>query len=107
MPRRTAQFGPEAGSCCWQGTLCREAAKDKAGTMRRARIQGRNPQDHLMAAAAPLHSQVITHNGGGGWIMSRKGVQLGEETSAMACEPLSRGKDSGRLWLSPRPGRRS
>lgn len=28
-----AQFGPEAGSCRWQGTLCREAAKDKAGTM--------------------------------------------------------------------------
>lgn len=61
-----------------------------------------------MAAAAPLHSQVMTPNGGGrGWIMSRKGVQLEEETSAMACEPLSRGKDSGRLWLSPWPGQRS
>ena len=61
-----------------------------------------------MADAAPLHSQVMTRSGGGrGWIMSRKGVQLEEETSAMACGPLSRGKDSGRLCLSPRPGRRS
>ena len=69
--------------------------------MRRARIQGRNPQDHLMAAAAPLHAQVMTHNGGpwggAGGGMSRRGVRL-EEASAVACEPLSRGKDSGRLW---------
>ena len=50
-----------------------------------------------MAAAAPLHAQVMTHNGVGSG-MSRRGVHLEEEASATACEPLSRGKDSGRLW---------
>ena len=35
--------------------------------------------------------------GGAGGGMSRRGVRL-EEASAVACEPLSRGKDSGRLW---------
>ena len=39
----------------------------------------------------------MTHNGVGSG-MSRRGVHLEEEASATACEPLSRGKDSGRLW---------